>query len=689
MRLNDDITSVKGIGEKTAVYFRRAGVNTVEELLSYYPRAYEECQAPQRIVSLEEPGTVVISAALAQEARVRFTGRYQIVDTVVRDETGSLKVIWFNMPYLKNALQPGKRYILKGKLTVGRFGKVLEQPILYTPENYAAMIGHLKPVYSLTAGLKGSMLSKAVREALEALPALREYLPPEIRKKWKLAEYNYAIRTIHFPQDKTELMFARHRLVFDEFFLFILAVRYLRDHNEKAPNGCRITPAPAVEAFIGSLPYALTGAQRRCYGEILADLSGPKLMNRLVQGDVGSGKTVVALLALLQMVCAGYQGVLMAPTEVLARQHQETITGYLERGGLPFRVELLTGSMTAKEKRLAYERIQAGEADIVIGTHAVIQDKVHFHRLGLVITDEQHRFGVRQRETLIAKGEESAAVPPHVLVMSATPIPRTLAIILYGDLDISVIDEKPANRLPVKNCVIGVNRRKKAYEFITDQVKEGHQAYVICPLVEESEQMEGENVKDYADKLSHELPPAISIGTLHGRMKPAEKNQVMEEFAAGRIQVLVSTTVVEVGVDVPNATVMVIENAERFGLAQLHQLRGRIGRGDAQSYCIFINGSDAGKIKRLEILNRSNDGFEIASEDLKLRGPGDIFGIRQSGILEFALGDIYTDANVLKEASQAADQLLEEDYLLEQEAHRPLRDQLERYTAAHMETLSL
>jgi ATP-dependent DNA helicase RecG len=319
----------------------------------------------------------------------------------------------------------------------------------------------------------------------------------------------------------------------------------------------------------------------------------------------------------------------------------------------------------------------------------VIQDKVHFHKLGLVITDEQHRFGVRQRETLIAKGEENCQVPPHVLVMSATPIPRTLAIILYGDLDISVIDEKPANRLPIKNCVIGANRRKKAYEFIINQVKEGHQAYVICPLVEESQQMDGENVKDYADKLRTELPPAITVGILHGRMKASEKNQVMEDFSAGRIQVLVSTTVVEVGVDVPNATVMVIENAERFGLAQLHQLRGRIGRGKDQSYCIFINGSDASKVKRLEILNRSNDGFEIASEDLKLRGPGDIFGIRQSGIMEFTLGDIYTDAGILKEASQAADKLLREDYGLDQPSHKGLRQRLEVYMDAQIEKISL
>lgn len=689
MRPGDSITKIKGIGEKSAKVFGRAGIATVEELLQYYPRGYEECQAPVLIASLKESGTVVVCGTLKEEARVRRVGRLQIVDAVICDESGSLKVTWFNMLYLRNALKAGRRYFFKGRLAVNRFGFTLEQPILYAPETYVPQIGTMQPIYSLTAGLTGKMISKAVREALNDLPELPEYLPKSLRKEIRLAEYNYALRTIHFPPDKTELAFARRRLVFDEFFLFILTIRYLRDTNERQENGCRIRPAAQAERFIESLPFRMTKAQKRAYEEILSDLCGPKVMNRLVQGDVGSGKTIVALLALLQMAYNGWQGALMAPTEVLARQHYETVGRFLEAGGVSFRTELLTGSMTAKEKRLACERIAAGEADLVIGTHAVIQDKVRFARLGLVVTDEQHRFGVRQRETLIAKGEESAKTPPHVLVMSATPIPRTLAIILYGDLDISVIDEKPANRLPIKNCVIGTERRRKAYTFIADQVKEGRQAYVICPMVEDSGRIEGENVRDYAEKLAGELPPSVTIGTLHGRMKPAEKNRVMEEFAAGQIQVLVSTTVVEVGVDVPNATVMLVENAERFGLAQLHQLRGRIGRGPHQSYCIFMNGSDASKVKRLEILNHTNDGFQIASEDLKLRGPGDLFGLRQSGLMDFVLGDIYTDAGILKEASQAAERILSEDYRLEKEENRPLRQKLARYREQKLERLSL
>ena len=689
MRLSDEITAIRGIGEKTAQVFGRVGIVTVEDLLQYFPRGYEECGPPVPIASLSGGETAVVCVVLACEPKVRRAGKLQIVESVLRDDSGSLKVSWFNMPYLRNSLLAGKRYVMKGRLEANRFGMTLEQPAVYTPENYAPLIGHLQPVYSLTAGLTPRMVGKAVKEALDSLPEIPEYLPDTLRRQYRLAEYNYALRTIHFPPDKTELAFARKRLVFDEFFLFILAVRYLRDTNQEQPNGCRIQAAGEVEDFLAHLPFALTGAQRRAYEEILSDLTGPKRMNRLVQGDVGSGKTIVALAALLQMAYNGWQGVMMAPTEVLARQHYETVTGYLRRENLPFRTELLTGAMSAKEKREALARIASHEADIVIGTHALIQEKVRFAKLGLVITDEQHRFGVRQRELLGEKGEESARTAPHVLVMSATPIPRTLAIILYGDLDISVIDEKPANRLPVKNCVIGTGRRKKAYEFIAGQVKEGRQAYVICPMVEDGGRIEGENVRDYAARLAGELPPAVTVGTLHGRMKPAEKTRVMEDFSQGRIQVLVSTTVVEVGVDVPNATVMMVENAERFGLAQLHQLRGRIGRGEHPSYCIFINGSDAAKNRRLEILNRSNDGFAIAAADLKLRGPGDLFGLRQSGLLDFALGDIYTDAGILREASQAADAILAEDYALKKEENVLLKRRFMRYRKEKLETLSL
>ena len=488
---------------------------------------------------------------------------------------------------------------------------------------------------------------------------------------------------IHFPENWDAMMLARRRLVFDEFFVFALALRRMREHTEAVPNMYQVHAPAICDALIKSLPYELTGAQIKTWKEIQADMSSSKVMNRLVQGDVGSGKTIVAALALLAAAGNGYQGCIMAPTEVLARQHYE----FFEKQLRPYniRVELLTGSMTAKEKRLAYERIAAHEVDVVIGTHALIQDKVAYDRLALVVTDEQHRFGVRQREFLSGKG-----MTPHVLVMSATPIPRTLAIILYGDLDISVIDELPARRLPIKNCVVGTNYRKTAYNFIEKEVRAGHQAYVICPMVEESEMMEAENVIDYTEQIKKVLPKDIHIEYLHGKQKPKEKNDIMERFGAGEIQVLVSTTVVEVGVNVPNATVMMIENAERFGLAQLHQLRGRVGRGDAQSYCIFVNTSDKKNAQeRLEVLVKSNDGFFIAGEDLKLRGPGDLFGLKQSGIMEFKIGDIFNDMDVLKEATATAAHLLETDEPLQKPEHQALNQKLTRYMQSTTENLIL
>ena len=424
------------------------------------------------------------------------------------------------------------------------------------------------------------------------------------------------------------------------------------------------------------LPYNLTKAQLNVWHEIERDLQSHSLMSRLVQGDVGCGKTILAFLALIMTVENGYQGALMVPTEVLAKQHYEGFQELLENQGVTScRPVLLTGSCTAKEKREIYEKIASGEANVIIGTHALIQEKVCYKNLALVITDEQHRFGVKQREALTTRGN-----PPHVLVMSATPIPRTLAIILYGDLDISIVDELPAARLPIKNCVVDTGYRKTAYTFMQKQVAQGRQCYVICPMVEESEALEAENVTDYAKQLQEELGETICVDYLHGKMKQSQKDDIMERFSKNEIQVLVSTTVIEVGINVPNATVMMVENAERFGLAQLHQLRGRVGRGKHQSYCIFMTASKTKETKkRLEILNHSNDGFYIASEDLKLRGPGDLFGIRQSGILDFKLGDVFQDAKILQNASDAATELLQEDPTLELEAHQNLKQHLQNY----------
>ena len=431
------------------------------------------------------------------------------------------------------------------------------------------------------------------------------------------------------------------------------------------------------ERLMEQLPYSLTGAQKRVYGEIVEDLTGGRCMNRLIQGDVGSGKTILAFLALLLCVDNGYQGALMAPTEILATQHFEQICAMTKEYKLPFKPVLLTGSMSAKAKKEAYQQIADGSVNLVIGTHALIQDKVSFQRLALVITDEQHRFGVRQRERFGEKGGS-----PHVLVMSATPIPRTLAIILYGDLHISLVDERPAERLPVKNCVVGVSYRPKAYAFIEKEVAAGRQAYVICPMVEENEALNDvENVTDYTKLLREKLNPKIRVEMIHGKMKADQKQEIMDQFAKGNIDVLVSTTVIEVGINVPNATVMLVENAERFGLAQLHQLRGRIGRGKEQSYCIFMNHSEKPENnKRLKILNDSNDGFYIAEQDLKLRGPGDLFGIRQSGLMEFKIADVYQDASFLKKISQTVDHLLAEDEDLMQSRNAALREYLEENT---------
>jgi ATP-dependent DNA helicase RecG len=549
----------------------------------------------------------------------------------------------------------------------------MEQPeIFYPSELYEEKINTLQPNYALTAGLTNNAVVKAMKQAISYLDLKQDFLPPDVRTRYHLAEYNYAIQGIHFPVDKEEFYTARERLVFEEFLVFILALRQMKEKNEKSKNSFSFAIAEPVEQFMHKLPYELTGAQQKVWEEIKADLNGAHVMSRLVQGDVGSGKTIIALLGLLLAAVNGYQGALMAPTEVLAKQHFESICEMLEKHQIPVCVELLTGSMTAKEKRMAYERIASGEAQIIVGTHALIQEKVEYHDLALVVTDEQHRFGVKQREALTTRGN-----PPNILVMSATPIPRTLAIILYGDLDISIIDELPAKRLPIKNCVVNTSYRPKAYAFIQRQVREGRQAYIICPMVEESEGLDAENVLDYTRKLKGIFPSDINVSFLHGKMKPKEKNEIMEKFAANEIQVLVSTTVVEVGVNVPNATVMMVENAERFGLAQLHQLRGRVGRGEYQSYCIFIQGSDEETTsKRLDILNKSNDGFYIAGEDLKLRGPGDLFGIRQSGDMEFRIGDIYNDSTILKSASEAAAEILSLDPDLSLEQHRALKHYL-------------
>lgn len=655
MALGDSVGTIKGVGEKTEKLFAKLGIFTKQDLLLHYPREYEVYGPIQAIAQLREGETAAVEAAVSGGVAVKPGKRMKITACEVSDGTGVMNLTWFNMPFLRSYLKTGRHYIFRGRVTKKAGSFRMEQPKLLTREEYIKKSRILQPVYPLTAGVTNLMLQKAIRQAAADLTAAFDYLPPGFRRAHGLMGLAAAVEEIHFPKNFDTVKEARQRLVFDEFFLFLLSVRRMREEREQEEGGFVFGSFAACEQLIAGLPYRLTGAQVRTWREMREDLAGKCRMNRLIQGDVGSGKTILAALALLAAAENGFQGCLMAPTEVLARQHQETLSGLLAPFGI--RCELLTGSMTAKEKREAYGRIRQHQVEVVIGTHAVIQDKVEYDKLALVITDEQHRFGVRQRELLSGKGEN-----PHVCVMSATPIPRTLAIILYGDLDISLVDELPADRLPIKNCVVGTEYRETAYRFIAREAQKGRQVYVICPMVEESESVEAENVTDYSARLQEELPGTVTVDMLHGKMRPAEKNAVMERFLSGEIQVLVSTTVVEVGVNVPNATVMMVENAERFGLAQLHQLRGRVGRGKEQAYCIFMAGNtSADTMERLEILNHSNDGFYIAEEDLKLRGPGDLFGIRQSGDMSFRLGDIYQDAAILKEASESIRELSEKE----------------------------
>lgn len=676
MNENSKISTLKGIGEKTQALFEKAGVRTIGDLLRYYPRGYDVYDDPVLVGEAVEGKTATVTGAIFGRVQLGGSRNMQVTTLYVKDLTGTLKVIWFRMPFLKNTLARGGIITLRGRIVRKRDGLVMEHPeIFYPSAKYEEKRNTLQPVYPLTAGLTNNAVKKAMMQAMEYLDLKQEFLPEEIRMRYHLAEYNYAVRGIHFPETKEEFYHARERLVFEEFLIFILSLRKLKTREDKTENCFKFVERPEIDKFLESLPYELTNAQKKVWNEMKRDMSGPHVMSRLVQGDVGSGKTIVALLGLMYAGLNGFQGAMMAPTEVLAKQHYENITSMFEKYGIPLKTELLTGSMSAKEKREAYERISSGAADIIVGTHALIQEKAVYRNLALVVTDEQHRFGVKQRETLAGKGQM-----PHILVMSATPIPRTLAIILYGDLDISVIDELPSNRLPIKNCVVDTGYRNTAYRFMQKQVEEGRQCYVICPMVEDSEHLEAENVMDYTQLLKEALGERFGISYLHGKMKQAEKDEIMEAFGKNEIQILVSTTVIEVGIDVPNATVMLIENAERFGLAQLHQLRGRVGRGKYQSYCIFMSASKSKETKeRLEILNKSNDGFFIASEDLRLRGPGDLFGIRQSGLLDFSLGDVFQDSKILQKANEAALELLEKDPELTDENHAKMKAYLNNY----------
>ncbi len=651
------LSSLKGIGQKTEQLFTKAGITDTSQLPYYYPRSYDIYKEPVLISEIDEDGIYTLYLSIASDVEVKPMKKLNITTVFAVDEQNErIKLTWFNMPFMKGALRRGYRYMVRGRVVCRGSLVSMEQPKLYTAAEYELKLHYIQPIYPLVKGLTNNMVTKAVTQyfAMQNNPEEMEYLPKELIERYELKPLYEAIKYIHFPRGINEMQESRKRLAFDEFFGFMMKLENLKSQRTYLENECMIHEGGYAARLISELPYQLTEPQRKAYDEMVADMSGKHVMNRLIQGDVGSGKTIIAVLALLNAVEAGFQGALMAPTEVLAKQHYDTVCELLKKHEFPVTPVLLVGSMSASQKKKAHEQIKDGTADIIIGTNALIQEKVEYNNLGFVVTDEQHRFGVNQRGGLARKGGH-----PHVCVMSATPIPRTLAIILYGDLDISIINAMPVGRLPIKNAVVGEEYRPNAYRFIMNQAALGHQAYVICPMVEDNEISESENVTDYTVELRKNLP-GLTVEGLHGQMAADTKNDIMGRFAKGEIQVLVSTTVIEVGINVPNATVMLIENAEKFGLAQLHQLRGRVGRGNAQSYCIFVSTSKKEEAKqRLDIIGKSNDGFYIAEQDLKLRGPGDFFGIRQSGDMSFKLADIYTDADMLKKAKDCADYIIE------------------------------
>ncbi len=669
--LIENVSSLKGVGDKSCALFEKCGIKTIEDLLLYFPRDYDICGPIKSISEISQGEVSAIRVSPIGNIAVKHVRNLSILTFKAADTTGEINITYFNMPYMRNNLKARNFYIFRGLVQKKGNHFVMEQPKMYKYEDYLEVMGTMQPKYPLVKGLTNPLMIKAMKQAINATPYLEEMLSSVMKRDMDLMDYSEAVRKIHFPSGMSDFEKARRRLAFNEILQFILKIRFLKREEEESVNDYKYDDSDEIEKLLSKLPYNLTGKQVQIWEDIKADLMGPHVMNRLIQGDVGSGKTILAFMALLFTAENGYQGAIMAPTEVLARQHYEGFTEMADEYGLNIKPVLLVGSLTAKEKREAYEKIETGEYNCIVGTNALIQEKVIYKNLALVITDEQHRFGVKQREMLSEKGMNT-----HILAMSATPIPRTLAIILYGDLHVSILDEMPGGRIPIKNCVVGTEYRPTAYKFIKDQVAKGHQCYVICPMIEEGEIEGAENVIDYTKTLRKALPGVI-VETLHGKMKPSEKDHIMEEFSLGNIDVLVSTTVIEVGINVPNATVMMIENSERFGLAQLHQLRGRVGRGKDQSYCIFINTSGREEAKeRLEIMNHSNDGFHIAEEDLKQRGPGDLFGIRQSGEMAFHVADIYQDAQLIKEAAEYADRLLMEDPDLAFEENAPLKEWL-------------
>ena len=681
--LHTDVRYIKGIGEARAKALSKLGITDLRSLISYFPRAWEDRSRICTIDALVIGENACVQAMVAAPPVLSHIRRgLDLLKVKVVDDTASLFLTFFNQPYLKNSLAVGQSYVFYGKAEGTLLRKQMVNP-LFEKEGAHQITGRIMPVYPLTAGITQSVLHRAVRQGLDACEAiLPDALPEEVRLKYELCHIGYAYENVHFPESFEALAVARRRLVFEELFLLCAGLQLLRRRRAVlAGPACRqVDMAP----FYKALPFSLTAAQRRAVDAAIGDMCQPQPMNRLCQGDVGSGKTMVAAACIYFAAKNGYQAAMMAPTELLAQQHYRSLAPLLESLGI--RCALLTGSLSAKSKREVHAQLSAGALDFVVGTQALIAKDVSFASLGLVVADEQHRFGVAQRSALADKAEN-----PHILVMSATPIPRTLALIIYGDLDVSIIDELPPGRQKVDTFAVPDRYHKRVFQFIRRHVAEGRQAYIVCSLVggDDSVPNEKKTVTEYTARLQSEVFPDLRVACVHGKMKPAEKEKIMAAFAAGEQDILVSTTVIEVGVDVPNATIMVIENAEQFGLSQLHQLRGRVGRGTHKSYCILFSDSPGADTKaRLRAMTETNDGFKIAQQDLELRGPGDFFGHRQHGLPELKVADLHCDLDVMHQARQAAGDMLRADPELSHPEHRLIAEKIRALFASAGEGLN-